>query len=100
MRLRGSSVARFRGRDVAWSRSRVRPNPATSGPRNRATPRPRDPSLVLRQFLQPRPQLRLARLGLLDHRGRGVAHELLVRQARVEAFQLLAALLDLPLRAL
>src|SRR5438876_6749209 len=57
-------------------------------------------SLILQQLLDPRAQLTLAHPRLFDHRGRGVAHELLVGQARVHTFQLPAALLDLALRAL
>src|ERR1041385_577905 len=57
-------------------------------------------SLILHQLFDSRAKFRLPRLRLLDHRGRRVAHELLVGQPRDEAVELLAALLQLALRAL
>src|ERR1051326_2206524 len=55
-------------------------------------------SLVLLQLLDPRAQFRRARPRLLDHRGRRVAHELLVRPPCLGAGELVAALLQLALR--
>src|SRR5438067_5018034 len=57
-------------------------------------------SLILHQLFDSRAKFELPRLRLLHHRGGGVAHELFVGQARGEAVELPAALLQLSLRAL
>src|SRR5947209_1126449 len=57
-------------------------------------------SLILRHLLQTCAKLFPSRAGLGHDCRRRILHELLVRQARVDAFQLLAAPLDLALRAL
>src|SRR5205085_6785571 len=56
--------------------------------------------LILHQLFDSGAKFELPRLRLLHHRGRRVAHELLVAQPRGEAVELLAALFQLALRAL
>src|SRR5438046_4285973 len=57
-------------------------------------------SLILHQLFDSCPQFGMTGLGLLHDRGGRVLHELLVGELRLERRELLAALLDLALRAL